>query len=135
MNVDDPRLTAYTLGELSPEERVEVEKLLSISPDAQRFVQETGNVARILKTEYATAAATEHEEKPANLIDIRDDPWFWSIARPLAIAAVVALLATVGAVVIGRYQRSNAPPNPTLALNRDLVEVPKIGRASCRERV
>src|SRR5205085_6001579 len=97
MNVDDPRLTAYALGELSPDERAEIERLLSASPEARQFVQETQNFAKLLQAEYRSAALTEAEPR-ANLIDIRDDPWFWSIARPLAIAAVLAFFGLIAAI-------------------------------------
>src|SRR5207249_7865639 len=54
----------------------------------------------------ASELKTETSE-PANLIDIRDDPWFWSIGRPLAIAAVLALLAIVSGVAVfsSRHER------------------------------
>jgi len=69
------------------------------SPEAQRFVDETRELATALKNEFASEIKTETAE-PANLIDIRDDRWFWSIARPLAIAAALALLAVVSGVVV-----------------------------------
>ena len=69
------------------------------SPEARRFVDETRELATALKNEFASELKTETAE-PANLIDIRDDRWFWSIARPLAIAAALALLAVVSGVVV-----------------------------------
>jgi Ca-activated chloride channel family protein len=114
MNVDDPRLTAYALGEVGGEERAEIEKLLRASAEAQQFVDETRAFTDTLKNAYRDESAAE-EKRPVNLVDIRDDPWFWSVGRPLAIAAAIALLAIVGAVAVGRYQRSdvavtNVPP-------------------------
>jgi len=35
---------------------------------------------------------------------IRDDPWLWTRARPLAIAAVLAVFAVVGLAFFGSYQ-------------------------------
>jgi Ca-activated chloride channel homolog len=121
MNVDDPKLTAYALGELSGTERAAMEKLVADSSEARRFITETQDFAQILKGEYAAEAGTARE-KAANLIDIRDDPWFWSIARPLAIAAVLALFAALGAVVISRHGADETGSNPVLELHRDLVE-------------
>src|SRR3954465_4136103 len=103
MNVDDPRLTAYALDELSEPERVEIEKLLSSSEQARQLVDETRAFAGTLKQAFQTDNAAR-ADKPANLVDIRDDPWFWSVARPLAIAAMIALLAIFGAVAVSRYQ-------------------------------
>ena len=115
MNVDDPRLTAYALGDLSEPEREEIEKLLSDSLEAQQFVNETQEFAALLRSDYrgeGVAAA----EKPANLIDIRDDPWFWSVARPLAIAALITVLAVVGAITVAKY-KSRSSANEASAFN------------------
>jgi len=113
MNVDDPKLTAYALGELSPSERAEVKKSIADSSEAQRFVKETQGIAGMLKAGY-TAEIPEESAAPANLIDIRDDPWFWSRARPLAIAAVIALVAILGAVIFGRHNLLyRSPANAT----------------------
>src|SRR5262249_28636427 len=48
---DDPRLTAYALGELDPTEQAEVERLLAEAPAAQAAVQEIRDVAGLLTTE------------------------------------------------------------------------------------
>jgi Ca-activated chloride channel family protein len=69
------------------------------SPDAQQFVDETRELADALKNEFVSEVKTERAV-PANLIDIHDDPWFWSIARPLAMAAVVALLAVLSGIAV-----------------------------------
>ena len=117
MNVDDPRLTAYALGELSEAEREEIKELLSESPETQQFVNETQDFARVLRSEYRNDRIAE---KPANLIDIRDDPWFWSVARPLAIAAVITLAAIIGAITIAKYKartESNTASAVTFAID------------------
>src|SRR4051812_25632715 len=103
MNVDDPKLTAYALGELSEAERAKVERVLRESPEAHAFVNETHELAQVLKKEFQRTLVNA-SDRPANLIDIRDDPWFWSIARPLAIAAVLAVLGLISAVFLSRYQ-------------------------------
>src|SRR5947199_7085921 len=106
MNIDDPKLTAFALGELEEPERSTMARAVAESPGAQRFVEETRELAEALKKEFASELKTETSE-PANLIDIRDDPWFWSIGRPLAIAAVLALLAIVSGVAVfsSRHER------------------------------
>lgn len=45
---DDPRLTAFALGELDEADRAAVESLLATSPEASRFVAEVRQTARIL---------------------------------------------------------------------------------------
>ena len=108
MNPDDPKLTAYALDELDEIERQVIAHAVKTSSEARREIQETQIMARLLRTEFA--AELEHRAdaatKPlsANLSDIRDDPWFWTRARPLAIAAVLALFAVIGLAFFGSYQ-------------------------------
>jgi Ca-activated chloride channel family protein len=99
MNVDDPKLTAYALDELDEPERSTIAREIAESPEAQRVVDETRELARALKNEFA-AELEKETSVPINLVDIRDDPWFWSIARPLAIAAVLASCATIAGLAV-----------------------------------
>jgi anti-sigma factor RsiW len=105
MNVDDPNLTAYALGELCAEEKSRVAADVANSPEAQRFVAETEELAQMLKTQYRAEHETE-AARSVNLIDIRDDRWFWSIARPLGIAAVLAVAALIAGVAVFSKYRS-----------------------------
>jgi Ca-activated chloride channel homolog len=123
MNLDDPKLTAYALGELEEPERSTIARAVAESAEAQRLVDEVRELAGALKNEFA---AELEKETPAlagsrkggferahsvggsrSLIDIRDDPWFWLIARPLAIAAVLALLAVVSGVAVFSLRHEN----------------------------
>ena len=128
MNLDDAKLTAYALDELDERERADVADAIAHSADAEEAVNETRALARLLRAEYRaelkkegpagsgrgklTASPTEVTAFPeypgtppsANLSDIRDDPWFWSIARPLAVAAVLAVCAVIGLAVFGSYK-------------------------------
>jgi hypothetical protein len=49
MNLDDPRMTAFALGELPPGERAEFEKLLRTDAQAAAEVAETKEIASILR--------------------------------------------------------------------------------------
>src|SRR5947208_2042362 len=88
MNIDDPKLTAFALDELDEPEKSTIAREVAESPEAQRAVDETRELARALKNEFAAEMANE---KPIaatarrNLSDIRDDPWFWGIGRPPAV--------------------------------------------------
>jgi Ca-activated chloride channel family protein len=104
MNIDDPRLTAFALGELEEPERSTMARKVAESLEAQRFVDETRELAEGLKNEF-TSELKNGAVEAANLTDIRDDPWFWSIGRPLAIAAVLALLAVVSGVAVFSLRR------------------------------
>src|SRR5882724_4561442 len=115
MNLDDPKLTAYALGELDEPERSTIAHAVAKSAEAQRLIDEIQELAGALKNEFATelekempALAGSHSVGGSrSLIDIRDDPWFWLIARPLAIAAVLALLAVVSGVAVFSLRREN----------------------------
>jgi len=126
MNLDDPKLTAYALGELDDPERSRIARAVAESAEAQRFVNQIRELAGVLKNEFAAELGNEtpglasprkgtfevaHDfgqiGDSRSLIDIHDDPWFWSIARPLAIAAVLALLAVVSGVAVFSLRREN----------------------------
>src|SRR5712691_10685300 len=105
MNLDDPKLTAFALNELDEPERSTIACAVAESPEAQRAVHETRELVQLLRAEYA-AEPEEEPAVPANLIDIRDDPWFWSIARPLAIAALITICAVIAGVVLFSHNRN-----------------------------
>jgi Ca-activated chloride channel homolog len=126
MNLNDPKLTAYALDELDEPERSAISRAVAESAEAQRFVDEIRGLASALKSEFAaeiekeppvlsglTESALElaqgsgRTELSRTLTDIHDDAWFWSIARPLAIAAVLALLAVVSGVAVFSLRRGN----------------------------
>jgi Ca-activated chloride channel homolog len=104
MNLDDPKLTAFALDELDEPEKSAIARAVAASPEAQRFVEETREIAHSLKSEYAAELENEKPAAPTplTLTDIHDDPWFWSIARPLAIAALLAVCALVAGLAVFR---------------------------------
>src|SRR5690606_28340189 len=61
---DDPRLTAYALGELEGDERAEVEAALRRDRDARRRVEEIR--ATVAQLEEALAEETELERNSAD---------------------------------------------------------------------
>jgi len=126
MNLNDPKLTAYALDELDEPERSAMSRAVAESAEAQRFVDEIRGLASALKSEFAAEIEKEppvlssgsesalelaqpsgRTELSRTLTDIHDDAWFWSIARPLAIAAVLALLAVVSGVAVFSLRRGN----------------------------
>ncbi len=54
---DDPRLTAFALGELEGPERDQIDALVAANPDLQRFVDETRLLARSLTEQLRTEPA------------------------------------------------------------------------------
>jgi Ca-activated chloride channel family protein len=104
MNLDDPKLTAYALDELSGAEKTEMETAIASSPEAQEFVRELRLFSGNLRAEYDA----ERESYPiahANIVPLEqvDEPW--SISRRLALAAGIALCACLGALAIGTVKR------------------------------
>jgi Ca-activated chloride channel family protein len=108
MNLDDPKLTAFALGELDEPEKSTIGRAVADSAEAQHFIDEIRDLSRALKNEYVADLAREEPgpaPAPANLADIRDDPWFWSIVRPLSIAAVITICALVAALVVFSHKK------------------------------
>ena len=121
MNVDDPKLTAYALNELDEPERSAIGRAVADSPEVQRFVAETQEFARGLRSQYQLELQRGFVA-PKALTAIEGDG-FWSKAGPLAIAALIAVFAVVGAVMfsgnesrISSQSRSDLPRQ--LATNR-----------------
>jgi Ca-activated chloride channel family protein len=126
INLDDPKLTAYALDELSGAEKAEMKTAVAASPEAQEFVREMRLLSGNLRAEYAS----EREAHPAAhgnvvLLEQKDEPW--SISRRLALAAGIALCACLGALAVGTLHRSavvgsrpETPPasGPKVASNR-----------------
>ena len=109
MNVDDPKLTAYALDELDEPERSAIARATADSPEVQRFVAETQEFARALRSQYRL----ELERglvAPGKLTGIQGDA-FWSKTGPLAIAALIAVLAVVGAVMFSNYESRFSSPS------------------------
>ena len=118
MNVDDPKLTAYALDELDESERSAIAHAVADSPEVQRIVAETQDLARALRSQYRLELQRELIAR-GNLTAIHGDA-FWSKAGPLAIAALLAVLAVVGAVVFSSNESRISTPTGS-SLSRDLA--------------
>src|ERR1043166_5109415 len=106
MNVDDSKLTAYALGELDEPEQSAIARATADSPEVQRFVAETKELARVLRLQYRLELQ-RGLVAPEKLTAIQDDA-FWSKAGPMAIAALIAVLAVVGAVMLSSNDSRNS---------------------------
>lgn len=110
INPDDPKLTAYALDELPEPERSEFAAAVATSPEAQAFVAETQEIARMLRGEFKQELR-EAIRKPRNIMPLPEERSAWPETRwsSLALAAVLAVGALLAAVVIsGRYDWSGA---------------------------
>ena len=121
MNIDDPKLTAYALGELDEAERSAIARATEESPKAKRFVADTQELARILRSEYSLELDRESIARK-KLTNVNEDA-FWSKSGPLAIAALLAVFAVIGAVALSSHKSgisglSGSPPSRDLARSR-----------------
>ncbi|MFN2623084.1 MAG: von Willebrand factor type A domain-containing protein [Chthoniobacterales bacterium] len=111
VNLDDPNLTAFALGELSPDDHAEIAKMIADSPEAQSYVAETQQFARLLRAEYEA-----DRQQPADRI-VKTPQRFSDAARIEeerrsssryqwgSLAAAVAIFAVVGVLAISTLQR------------------------------
>ena len=116
MNVDDPNLTAYALHELDELERSAIARATADSVEAQRFVAETQDLARALRSQYQLELDRELIAQ-GKLAAIHEDS-FWSKVGPLAIAALLAVFAVVGAVL---FSSNDSRISGRSALSRDFA--------------
>jgi hypothetical protein len=122
MNIDDPKLTAYALGELDEAERATIARAIADSPKAQLFVADTQHLASALRSQFRFEVERELIV-PEKLMALDDDP-FWSKAGPLAIAAVLAALAVIGAVALGTNKSGGISPPLRASSSRQVAGTP-----------
>ncbi len=112
-NSDDPRLTAYALGELSdPAERAQVEQLLAASPEARTELADIRNLTAELTAEYEQERLAV-ETTPANMVALpRLRPF--SFGPWLKVAALFLIVGLAVGIALPVYHsaqvRSRKPP-------------------------
>lgn len=116
INLDDPNLTAFALGELPPTEHVKMAGAVASSPEAQRFVAETQQLSRMLRAEYeadrvSSPDATEKRPyvRSANIKRMEEQRRSSSRYQWGSLAAVLAIFAVLGALAISMIQRETGP--------------------------
>lgn len=112
INLDDPNLTAFALGELSGAEHAAMEEAISSSVEAQAFVAETQQFARLLKSEYA-ADRQLPPERSLNIIRMEEQRRLWSPVQWGSLAAVLAIFAVLGGIAVTAILRESG----SIALN------------------
>ena len=141
VNLDDPNLTAYALGELSPDDQAKMAEAIADSPEAQSYVAETQQFARLLRAEYEAdrqQPADGVPEKRARFSDVArmeeqrrsSSRYQWgSLAAALAIFAVIAALAVAtlqrptGMVLQPPKSERQDAPAPVEAIPEPTVEM------------
>ena len=108
-NIDDPRLTAYALGELDATEKAEVERLLADHPEALKSIEEIRATASWLTqrlhdeqaAESANLTTTIPIGEPAKPALVR--PW-WTSRSFLSSVAALFLISFVGLYTLRHYE-------------------------------
>jgi Ca-activated chloride channel homolog len=117
INPDDPKWTAYVLGELSQTERVQVEKELESSAAAREVVEEIRLATSLLRQELSSEAALSLSPEQRNAIAVAAVPqktrpiWRWAaLAAPVAAAGVVAVTLWFAPVPVPQLAVKEARP-------------------------
>ena len=103
INLDDPKLTAYALDELSETEKAQVEAAVLASPEAQEFVRELRLLSGNLRAEYAAERDT-HVTASRNVIPLEKERRTMEPVSWLGLAAAVVLCASLVGVAMYRLR-------------------------------
>lgn len=109
MNIDpdDPNLTAYALGELSGPEATRIEKIVASSPEAEAFVAETRELARLLEKDFAADLESGARTRPSlPSARARDNLWWDSRWMSIRVAALIAICALIAGLIISVIELS-----------------------------
>ncbi|MDP9004239.1 MAG: von Willebrand factor type A domain-containing protein [Verrucomicrobiota bacterium] len=104
INLDDPNLTAFALDELSGAERNAMAQAVASSPEAQAFVAETQQLARLLKSEYV-ADRQLPPERTSHVAVMAEQRRRWSWNQWGSLAAALAIFAVLSVVAVGTIRR------------------------------
>jgi hypothetical protein len=126
ISADDPRLTAYALGELSESERREIERELARSPELRSALEEIRATAAKLAEEFAgETTAQTFLDATAVIARANDNRKIVSLSRRAAsIAALAAVAAAVTAVFAWQFWANTHRRTGGLAVKRHPTNAP-----------
>lgn len=144
MNADDPRLTAYALGELSGEAAAEVAAAIEHDPALAAEVEAiramTGDLTEALQAEELPATEpvemAEHIEFPMDKRAPKRFPYYWVSGLAAAGFAVLVMVQSPESPLVNREttivapQRSATNPSPQGQAIPSLIESPPVGEIS-----
>lgn len=125
VNLDDPNLTAFALGELSPDDHAKMAEAVAASPEAQNYVTETQQFARLLRAEYdadrqaPNSVAAAPRPYPRESMRMEEERRASSRYQWGSLAAALAMFAVIAAVALTTIQRESG------RLVKPIVDVPK----------
>src|SRR6267142_1974018 len=133
INPDNPKWTAYVLGELSEAERAELEKELESSAAAREIVDEIRMATALLKDEFAQEAAhglavEQRRAIGAAAADKVSRPWYTVRKSFAATAMAAAAILIIALISIPLLLPSRQAPNQT-AMSVDRLRVQTLQQA------
>ena len=120
-NLDDPNLTAFALGELPANDHAKMAEAIASSPEAQEFVAETQELARLLRADYAADAQLPPQHLP-NVVAMREQRRLWSSTQWGSLAAALAIFAVIAAFAVTMIRREGGT---LIARGPSTVNAPK----------
>ncbi len=125
---DDPRLTAYALGELADAaDRAHVEALLAASPEARSELADIRALTAALAAEYEQDRLAATDGEPVNVIRLPQPPHRRTWLRPLLAAAAVLLLVALGYSVLPVFNSVQAKGRRVRAAITETDGLPPVG--------
>ena len=127
MNLDDPNLTAFALGELSDAEQAAMQKAVADSPEAQAFVSETQRLARLLKSEYAAeleAPPNRRSTEPGRITWAEEQRRLWSPRQWGSLVAALAICAVIVTFAISSILRNGGFVAQKKLSRQDRIQLP-----------
>ncbi|MEY2577299.1 MAG: hypothetical protein QOI49_123, partial [Verrucomicrobiota bacterium] len=117
VNLDDPNLTAFALGELSVDDHAKMADAIADSPEAQSYVAETQQFARLVRAEYEADRQQPSPRSPfvVRMEEERHASWRYQWG---SLAAALAIFGVIAAVAFTAIQRSGT-------LSKRLTDNPK----------
>jgi len=142
VNLDDPNLTAFALGELSANDHAKMAEAVAASPEAQDLVAETQQFARLLRAEY------EADRQPPKSVVSEKRPYVVEMEKQRrassryqwgSLAAALAIFGVIAAVAITTIQRESGTLSKRLADNpkpaSNAVNLPTKPKESATETI
>ncbi len=117
---DDPKWTAYVLGELGDAERVELEREIASSREAMEFIEELRLATAMLKSELSPSSAPllkpeqRNAIRAASIANTRSVRVMRGAVWATSIAAALLIVATVSIPSLLRSRQSGVPQVATL---------------------
>ena len=122
IDANDPRWTAYALGEITDErEKAEMESILQESAEMRRMVEEIRQTAGLLKEELQAEPSVHLTQTQRERIEAKAAPgrrWF-GLKPAWAMAAAAAAVMLISSVTFWELNTKTAPENMQMASLRE----------------